>query len=630
MFCAFTVACQTQPTHEVIGLTDITPRVIEPGQRVVLQASGLPSPEDIDRLTLRLSARLSRPGHSPCPRVVSLELRDPPDDTVFDPSLGETRPARYATDRAHTLVITGRDRLEFVLTTAMLSTLTHCPGEHATVLPSHSTVSLLGTDTGATLQIDTAEGASLSTSRPLRGVVLDLHTGERDLPSELAARHTADNVLTALGISLSASESPSTGLVIASITAGSTADLSGLSAGDLLLSLDGLHLESPSDFRPGPDRTSATLVFRRGEVTDETTLPLDVTRAGLTSDGIFTLVLCLLALAFALSARYGTPSVLRWLPLQLRPDPPTLSHTTHTVPSVPSAPFTERLSQTLVLKGRVLARNWLTPTAVAIVALAIPAGPMVVALDPDLVVLQVAVTFMAVGVTIAICRTDGLKNTLFAVGRRVLFELAGVVCVAVAALHGAGTRALSITAVQGGAPWRWNILRDPALLALGFMALVLPLAGEKLSVESHRRARSVVFTFVERATAIVRGTLLAFCLLGGWNVPGVSSGIFGTSVGFQMLGVALVCAKGLAWVAVTESAKVRLARVDPSAWVRWALSQSVPAGVFAIGFALVSLWATSHLPAELVSSASRALGWTTLGLASLAFFSAVGPRSTER
>ncbi|MEZ4409799.1 MAG: hypothetical protein R3A52_25495 [Polyangiales bacterium] len=602
-------ACETQPTHEVLGLTDLSPRVMEPGERVVLHAAGLPSPQDIRRVTVRVTGRLSRPGLGPCARPVSLELRDPPEDAVWDPTTGESRPASYATDRSHSVVISGGDHLEFVLTPAMLRALTQCPGERATASPRHATVSLLGPGAGVSLQVDTAEGASLSTARPLRGVVIDLHSGPRDLPGEMAARREADRALSALGLTLAETEVPEGGLAVASVASGSIAESVGVASGDVLVSLDGLRLESPSDFRPGRDRATATLALRRGEVLEERRVPLAVTRGGLSSDGFFTLVLAALLLAVALGAHAGAPASLRWLAMGLRRDD--------------DARDARSTWARLVDAARSASRGWVAPTAVTVTALALPAGPTLVALDPDLVASQAVVSLAAVALAMIAAKGEGWRASVTSAGRRLLLEVPGALALAAAAMHGAGTRTHAVVSAQGATPWRWNLLRDPALLALGAAALLAPLARDGDD------DATPALTASRRALAVARGALLAAVLMGGWCVPGARAERVEASVTLQMLGVALLVAKGCAWAAAAEVGRRRLSRVHPSAWVRLALSRAVPAGAAALGLAALAAWASTRVSPEALASASRGAAWATVGLAVFALLAARGPRSVE-
>ena len=113
-------ACETQPTHEVLAVSDISPRQIEVGDRVIVQGTGFPQASDIRRVTLRLGGSLARPGARPCGRSVSLTLTDPPlDQRVIDPATGLEREPTYAAAQMHTLRIEAGSRLEFTVTDAI-------------------------------------------------------------------------------------------------------------------------------------------------------------------------------------------------------------------------------------------------------------------------------------------------------------------------------------------------------------------------------------------------------------------------------------------------------------------------------------------------------------------------------
>ena len=93
--CAL-AGCETQPTHEVLTLTELTPRQVEPGDRLVLHTNGLPPVADIRRVTVRLAARLARPGMARCESMVSAVITDPPEGTtVTDALSGQPREATH-------------------------------------------------------------------------------------------------------------------------------------------------------------------------------------------------------------------------------------------------------------------------------------------------------------------------------------------------------------------------------------------------------------------------------------------------------------------------------------------------------------------------------------------------------
>lgn len=601
-------ACETQPTHEVLAVTDLAPRQLEAGDRVVVRGSGFPQAADIRRVSVTLTGTLARPGLAPCARPVSVTLTDPPEgERVWDPAAGVEREAAYATATLHTLRVHGGTDIEFTLTEELVRALTLCPGERDVRAP-HATVAFAGQRTGVSVRVETMQGATLASARPLRGPRVDvLAPWGREVAEGRAARAEADRALAALGIRLAESQPPEGGLQVERVAPGSAADEAGLGDGDVMERLDGVSLLGVTDFRPAAGGDLAVVSVRRGDAVEDRALRVaSITRAA-SQDVAATAVLLLVALAVVGFGMSPTRGLLGWLAARFLP------------PRAVRAPVTSR--------REAVARAWADvraavrddagfwSAAVGSTALAVPFAEFLFAADVDLGAVHLVGALASLAVAAVVARDAAgratLAGSLLGAARRAAFELAAAGATVVVVLLSGSIDAQGVAAAQGGAPWDWYLFRGPALLALGaaHLAALVPLAADARAA-SARGLRGVAW-----ATLLARSACAAVILCGGARLPGLSLAEQGASVALQMLGAVALLAKTWGLAALARRVAPAAAAAHPALRTALALRHLVPLAVVGAVLTVAGDALAREAPA-----AARELA---VAVASLATFGAV-------
>lgn len=606
-------SCETQPTHEVLALTDLAPRQVEPGDRLVFQATGLPLPQDIRRVTLRIAGNLSRPGAEACARPVSLTVVDPPEDTAGNDYVRGAEGDTYADGAGHTLRLVGGTRLEVFLDAQMIRALSRCPGEASAPDASHATLSLTGPHGGASLRVETVQGNVLASARALRGPTLDLHTaGVRSLTSELAARTEAERALGSLGIQLATAHPVEGGLQVDRVTAGSNAERAGITDGDVLVRLDGVTLLSVGDFRPAHGADRAVISVRRGDAVDDHPIRLTAVTRGAPTDLVATGVILLVAFGLLLLARRGAPTPVLWL----------VEGGARTLDAKDSVAAPSTLS-----RWRAALRNGELPllegargredavllgAAIVSLALAVPFGQLAFSLDPDAVVTHLGLAIVATGFPVLRAWRESAerraRTALITLSRRAIVELLAGLALAALVTSAGALHLQAIVASQGAAPWAWNLLRDPARLLLG-LAYLAPLA---LSAED--LPDGVVERAARWTVTVLRCVLASAVLLGGWSVPGVAHLEQDASVSLQMLGVLLLLAKTWGVVALLRALAPTLRRFHPAQRTRFALRVALPWTALAVALEVLALSVAARVPWVVTNVSGRILGGATTAL----------------
>lgn len=591
--CAL-AGCETQPTHEVLTLTELTPRQVEPGDRLVLHTNGLPPVADIRRVTVRLAARLARPGMARCESTVTAVITDPPEGTtVTDALSGQPREATYGEVAAHALRIEGATRLEFTLTDSLVRSLSRCAGESASEpLASHATLSFLGDRGGVSVQVETLQGTVLSSARALRGPIVDLHLSQgRGLDVTRAALSRAERALSGVGVRLAPVLPPEGGLQVERVDPGSAADEAGVADGDVLVRLDGVSLTAIDDFRPSPGRDMAVLTVRRGDAVEDRPLRVSHLDPKVSWDMVLAAVMVLLAGALLWSSRQRVPRVLRRAARAI-------------------GMWREDLPEPVVAAPWSAAQHRLGWMALGTTALAVPFGSGIFLVDPD--VLAATLALVVGGAALATTRHSGVRAKVGVAAREMMRGLPLVVG-AGAAVAAAGSLGFQgVAASQGALPWQWNLFRDPLLLGVGAYAVAWVLAG----FESGPRP-SLPLHLAERLLTWSRSVLLALLLLGAWRLPAVGAGVQASSVGLQMLGVGVLLAK--AWALHAAARRVRRLTRRPRAefLTRVAWIAALPAATLALAAYTALALAGSRLPWAARDAAGSLVAWATFGWCAL-------------
>lgn len=607
-------SCETQPTHEVLALTELSPRVVEAGEKLVFQATGLPLPQDIRRITLRIAGTVSRPGRGVCPRPVSLTIVDPPEGAGEGAYLAEGAARAYADGAGHLLRVEGGSRLEVFLEPEHLRALARCPGERAASDDvRHATLSLTGPQGGASVRVETQQGTVLASARALRGPTVDLlPAGARSVSGEISARTEAERVLQSLGIRLAAAHPTEGGLQIDQVTPGSNAARAGLVDGDVLLRLDGVTLLSLGDFRPVHGADRSVLSVRRGEAVDDHPIALTEVSRGVSPDLVATGVILLVAFGLLLVARRGTPTPVRWLLSGGRLDGATPARQ-----DLLSAWRLALRDGALPMFARARGREDAVLLAAALVslALAVPFGQIVFSRDPDALMahlgLAVVSTLFPVVLAWRTARRERAREALHALRARAGVELLGLLALAglllpVGALHVQG-----VVSAQGAAPWAWSALRDPArlLLALALVAPMLAAAEDARDSVVERAARWTVL--------VLRAVLVSAVALGGWSVPGVEHLEQGASVSLQMLGVLLLLLKAWGLVAALRAVTGSLQSVRPAVRSRFLWRVALPWTLAALAAHAAVAWVAPKVPWIAADVVARVVAASTAALVGL-------------
>lgn len=593
LLCAL-AGCETQPTHEVLTLTELNPRQVEPGDRLVLHTTGLPPAGDIRRIHVRLAAQLARPGVARCESTVSAVLTDPPEGTtVTDAITGQPREAAYGEVPSHALRIEGASRLEFTLTDALVRSLTRCAGEPAAdPVASHATLSFLGARGGISVQVETLQGTVLSSARSLRGPIVDLHlTQGRGLDVTRTALSRAERALAGVGVHLAPVLPPEGGLQVERVDPNSAADEAGVADGDVLLRLDGVSLTAIDDFRPAPGRDLAVLTVRRGDAVEDRALRVSHLDPPVSWDVVLAAVLVLLAAALLWSAGSRVPPVLRRAARAVgmlregRPEP---------VVTAPWSTAQHRL-------------GWL---ALGTTALAVPFGSGIFSVDPD--VLATSLALVVAGALLATTRHVGVRARVGVAARELVRGLPLVVG-AGAVVAASGTLGFQgVAAAQGALPWQWNLFRDPLHLVVGAYAVAWVLAG----FEAGERP-SLPLHLAERLLTWSRAVLVALLLAGAWRLPAVGAGVQASSVGLQMVGVCALLAKAWALHAAARRIRRSTRRPRAEALTRAAWTAALPAAALALAAYTALALLGSRLPWTTRDAAGSLVAWATFGWCAL-------------
>jgi hypothetical protein len=595
------LGCEPRPVHEVLTLTDLGPRQLEPGELLRMTTTGLPHPGDVRRVTLELRGNLHRPGRAPCAHPVTVTLQDPPEDAQVLDAQGSLRPVTYAEQAGHQLRIEGPTRLEFVTTDGFLRDLATCPGERAPAPElTHATLRVSGSRAGITLYVETLQGAVLTVTRPLRGPVLELHLHrEEPMALDLAARAEADRALAFLGLQLASAQPTEGGLQVEHVRPGSPADEAGLFDGDVLERIDGVTVLDARDLRPARGARTATFAVRRGEITDDHVVQIDrlgrVLPSDLAASGV------LLAVAAVLVGLLLTPHAGPWTWFRRR-----LGRGLGLPDAHPRA-----------LLHRVL--PWeLGCLAAGTAAAALPLGPLVVGRAPD--ALAAAWVLLAGRCTMGLLRgrTEGPRGSWTAALARgadaAWSQLPALLAVAGVVVSCGAVQLNTAVDAQGGAPWAWNLLRNPvtAVLGVAFLASLGTTVAPGVGAPSRwRRGLPSPWGAVDLALTAALSALGAALFLGGWALPGVGPSELEGSAALTMLGAGLWVLK--AWVLGLTARALRGALEDVRSESLASFHARTVAPWTLLAVALLAVWAMlgRRVPAGVSAVGEEALAWAT-------------------
>jgi NADH-quinone oxidoreductase subunit H len=559
--------CLREASPQLVRVSDIAPREVEPGDRVAIVGEGFPPGREA-RVTFR--GTLHRPGEKP-----------------------ETGVEIVATG-----VVAGAEQVELSFTETTQAMFCRA-GDRA----AHTTFEG---------DLEVAFAAATPGAAPvagiLRHVVFDVRPSAA--PSEAELQREGARLLAWIGLEAVAAPS---GLSVVAVAPGSRAEAAGIGPGDLLATFDGVRVATLGDAVPVTGEREATVVLRRAEGTSEVTrtLAVDGFRRAPPADLVAAALVALSALALVLVL--GAP---------VRP---LLSASLQRVISrmraglVPA--FRSAVREALPPAGALALVDALGYALLA----AMPFGQYLVAAQLDVGILFVAAATALTAAALLSNRTPwaGVRAAAHVAVQHVPAALA---VVAVVTTTGS-LRMQEIARTQGGWPWDWLAFRSPgALVALalllacsriepdGFDATVSPLAA-LVEGPPVRRARGRWLEAACRAHRLLVAGLASALFLGGWLLPGLTASEQAATPLLQLGGAAWLVAKTCGLVVLLTWSSRALPEARVAERTRSATLWLLPAALAALLATAAWTWWSPARAAQLLVSGSLVAFVALLGLA---------------
>jgi NADH-quinone oxidoreductase subunit H len=541
---------------ELLNVIDVAPREVDVGDRIEVLGTTLPTGE-AHEAQVTFKGELRRPGQAPVDAEITVEKAIISTDKVsmiFTEGL-ESRFCGHGDEAAHTTF-----RGDVIVTV---------PSAHGG-LPVKGTV--------RSVEIN------FRPPTPRRAVI------------EARSRE-GKRALKFLGIGV-ADESPAAGgLLVAEITPSSPANRAGILPDDLIVSFEGVKVQSLGDMTPSGTEHLPTIGIKRGtEPVAERQIsiegfdirpPSDLLGAGLVL-GIAAAIIMLFMAPTAgiitwverrVSARMqsrigpnraGPQGFLVWIADGIK------SIMKEDIIPTESDQMLFRLAPYLVFMG------------VSATFVVMPFGQYLIAADLDIGILFViAVTSL---VTIGLMTGGWASNNKWSLlggirsaAQIISYEIPGAVAVVCLVMMTGSLRLQDIVGVQGGSggsifttggwPYYWYVFRNPITFALFFLYFTTALAeGNRAPFDlpeaeselvagystEYSGMRYLFFFFAEWANVFVMSGIASALFLGGWQIPGVSAAQQESHFALQILGAFIFLLKS--WVLIFVVV-----------WIRWTL-----------------------------------------------------------
>ncbi|MFO0553680.1 MAG: NADH-quinone oxidoreductase subunit H [Polyangiaceae bacterium] len=566
---------------ELLQVSDVTPRVLGPGERVEIDGTNLPVGQ-VSEARVVFAGSLHRPG-LPVVDGVHIEVG------------GAT---------------VEREKISFMLDDATMERFTG-RGDEAEHTTFRGRVEVW------------VPGAS--SKMPVYGtikgeVVLDFHPRTAARHVREAREAEAREAARFMGLAVEKTER---GLTVARVEPNRPAARAGLEVGDRILSFDEITAEEPTDLVPGGSLGPAAIVYQRTDKQGRTAID---TR-GFREDSVeaYTWAIVLLASLAGLLLLFGSRlgAWLSWVSARIRdgiararrPDGSWLAAVVRAAATDATAPASTTSSLGAVAPWLVFAGVSATFALLPIIELS---GR--VELDLGILYLLSVTVLAAMGVvtggrgtprSILLSRARSAAEILLcelpaASAMAVVIVTTGSLRLRDVVVGQTGTQ-LTVTEV-GGWPWFWNALRSPQLFVL--FALFFVTAMVDSSPRTARGERpgigALAFHFAEWTHIFIMCAIGAMAFLGGYSLPGVSMQQLsqGGPLAWLAALVFLVKSWGLALAVLTVRAC--LPRIRPDVLLRVGLRRVVPACVAAL--AITAVW----VQYPMVPTIERVVGLTTL------------------
>lgn len=546
--------CMREASPQLVRVSDIAPREVEPGDRVAILGEGFPPGREA-RVTFR--GTLHRPGEKP-----------------------ET-----AAEIVVSGVVVGPEQVE-----VPFSETTQAMFCRAGDRSAHTTFEG---------DLEVAFAAATAGAAPVAGVLRNITLDARPAAasSDVEQQREGARLLAWVGLQATAA---SAGLTVVSVEPGSRAEAAGISPGDTLVTFDGVRVATVGDVVPATGEREASVVLRRAEGAAESTrtLAVDGFRRAPPADLVAAALLALSALALVIvlgaPVRPAIAASLQRLVSRMRAG------------AVPA--FRSAVRDALPPAGPLALVDAL---AYALLA-AMPFGQYLVAAQLDVGLLFVAA---ATALTVAALLSNGtaLRGLRAAAHVALQHVPAALAVITVVATTGS-LRMQEIARTQGGWPWDWLAFRSPGAL----VALALLLACGRVEPDAHDAPTTAVAALVEtspgprvrgpwleaasRAHRLLVGGLASALFLGGWLLPGLTATEQAASPALQLAGAAWLVAKtwGVVLLITWSSSALPEARVAER--TRNAALWLVPLSVAALlATAAWTWWSPVHAAQLLVS-----------------------------
>ncbi|HEY6724679.1 MAG TPA: NADH-quinone oxidoreductase subunit H [Polyangiaceae bacterium] len=420
-------------------------------------------------------------------------------------------------------------------------------------------------------RVRVAFGSRQAKSGPVYGtlenVVVDVFPW--NVPEAVRRKHAAEAARFAqfLGVTFGPS-----GFEVTLVKPGSLAERAGILGGDVLLSLDGVRLQSPNDFFVSGGQPRADLELRRGRLENPIELSLPVEGFRPVSPTRLAGAALLIAFAAALVLVFRAPSLSLLVWIERRIVERTLER--RAGGSRGARPARRSFRESL------LARDLLPPNLVggllrpvpyfvflgaSAVFTALAVGQSLVSPGLDLICLfLLSVAANVVGSLLLggwRARDNwSLTHGIRAAGAALTFQLPAGLGLATAFVHAGTLDAAALVSLQGGWPWNFLAFESPMLLLACIVLLATGLpessrrgygvasldAAEACGPLGHRVSRSLCF-FAEMLHLFVCSGLAVVVFLGGW-AHGASADAGPATTLAALLGAAVLQLK--TWAAV--------------------------------------------------------------------------------
>jgi NADH-quinone oxidoreductase subunit H len=558
-------SCTRELGPQLVNVTDVVPRAVELGDRVVLVGEGFPAGKPA-RVTFR--GTLHRPGERP-----------------------ET-----GAEIVTSATVLGPDQAELAFTEPVQALFCGA-GDRA----AHTTF-----DGDVEVAFAAAAPGAPPIAGTLRRVTLDVRPGA--VPSD-AAQEGA-RAAGWMGLRGTAS---SAGFAVEAVDHGSRAEGAGLQAGDVITAFDGLRVGAASDMVPAPGEREVAVAIRRAGVDATRTMAVDGWRRAAPAELLGAALIVLAALLLVVLLASPLPAIVaagvQRVASRMRASRDVAVRRGSPARHAADASLRAALADALPLPG---AAALVDAMALALL-LAMPLGQYLVAARLDVGLLfAVAATSLA---TAALVGSGSAWRGVRAAAHVAWQHVPAAIAVAAVVVTTGSLRVQEIARDQAGCPWDWLAFRSPAML----VALALLLSCARIDPgPSAAAAPAGLAAFTEaaapagpartglavacRAHRMLVSGLAALLFLGGWLLPGVPAAVQAAHPTLQVAGAALLLAK--TWLIVLLLAWAR--RVVPAGGLAErsravALRGAPLALATALAAAAWTWWSPAHAAQLLVS-----------------------------